>query len=298
MAENLDLVLSAKSEIGEGPVWDFRRHALYWVDIPKYLVHIYDPATGVDRTINVGQEVGCVCPRRAGGLILGMKGGFATLDIESETCRLLFNPENRLPHNRFNDGKCDPMGRFWAGTISTRKNSKGQREKGAGSLYCLYPDMTVRTMATGLTTSNGMAWSPDAKTLYFIDSSDSTVYAFDYDVETGDITNRKALITIPATEGKPDGMTIDEEGMLWIAHWGGGKITRWEPAGARLVKSFKLPVPQVSSCAFGGLHLDELYITSARIGLTEEELKSSPHSGALFRVKPGVKGRPEPVFAG
>jgi sugar lactone lactonase YvrE len=296
MAEKLTLVTNAKAQLGEGPLWDSRRHVLYWVDIDKHLVHIFDTNTGIDRTIDVGQEIGCVAPRKTAGLICGLKNGIGTLDIESETCRILVNPEIHLTDNRFNDGKCDPAGRFWAGTMGPKIGA--QRKKGAGSLYCFYPDMTIRTMVSGVTTSNGLAWSPDNTVMYYIDTGIPTVSAFDYDIESGDITNRRKVIDIDPSTGKPDGMTVDEEGMLWVAHFGGGRVTRWDPKNSRLLQTVEVPAPRVTSCAFGGLHLDELYITTARSGMDQNELKSNPQSGGLFKVKPGVRGRPEPVFNG
>jgi len=285
-----------RAKLGEGPIWDDRRHVLYWVDIPNHLVHIYDPTTGVDRKISVGQDVGCVAPRIAGGLIMGLRNGIGLLDIESETCTILVDPEKHLPDNRFNDGKCDPAGRFWAGTLGPKRD--GVRVERAGSLYCLYPDMTIRTMLPGVTTSNGLAWSSDGKTMYYIDTGNPSVFAFDYEVETGDIDGRRQIIQIDPSTGKPDGMTIDAEDMLWVAHHDGGRITRWDPGSGKLLLTLEVPAPKVTSCAFGGLHLDELYITSGTLGMNGDELKKFPHSGALFRCRPGVHGRPEPAFAG
>ncbi len=292
MPDKIKLVFKADAALGEGPLWDFRRHVLYWVDITMHKVHIYDPSTGMDRAIDVGQPVGCLAPCQDGGLILGLQQGFGTLNIESGTLVLLLDPESHLPNNRFNDGKCDPRGRFWAGTLSL-KNAKG-----AGSLYCLYTDMTVRTMLTGVTTSNGLAWSPDQKKLYYIDTPTSCVSAFKYDPDSGEISGKRKIISIPPDQGKPDGMTIDEEGMLWIAHWGGGCVSRWDPGEGRQISTIKVPAPNVTSCAFGGIRLDELYITTSRASLNEEDLRNYPNTGGLFKVKPGVRGIREPVFGG
>ncbi len=296
MAEKIKIVISAKAELGEGPSWDTRQHLLYWVDINRHLVHIYDPKTSVDRTIDVGQEVGCVVPKKAGGLLCGLKNGIGTLDLESDECRILVDPEIHLPGNRFNDGKCDPAGRFWAGTMAPKVGAV--KENRAGSLYCLFPDMTIRTMISDVTTSNGLAWSPDNRIMYYIDTGLPVVSAFDFDIESGDIANRRTVIDIDPSTGKPDGMTIDEEGMLWVAHFGGGRVTRWDPKDGRLLQTVEVPAPRVTSCAFGGHHLDELYITTARSGMPEDELKSHPKSGGLFKIKPGVRGRPEPEFNG
>jgi len=288
----IEVALDAKAELGEGPLWDYRKRVLYWVDINAHRVHVFDPATGVDRYIDVGQPVGCLAPRRNGDLLLGLQTGFATLDIESGSVRHLIDPEAHLPDNRFNDGKCDPRGRFWAGTMSLN------RVKGSASLYCLSGDLTVRTMLTGVTVSNGLAWSPDQRKMYYIDTAAQKVSVFSYTVETGDISRRRTAFSIPPSQGKPDGMTIDEEGMLWVAHWGGGRVSRWDPKEGRQIADIEVPAPNVTSCAFGGPHMDELYITSARGPLDEEGRSRHPHAGAIFRVRPGVRGRRQPLFAG
>ena len=289
---NGDLVLNAKATLGEGPVWDDRHHVLYWVDIEECLVHIYDPSTHVDRQIHTKQRIGCLSTRMNGSLLLGLERGFATLDIESEKIDYLVDPENHLPRNRFNDGKCDPQGRFWAGTMSLDK------KKEAGSLYCLFPNLTFRTMISSVTTSNGLAWSSDHKTLYYIDTPTLKVAAYRFDPETGDISHKKTAITIPKGQGHPDGMTIDEEGMLWVAHYGGAKVSRWDPVKGEMIAAVEIPAPQVTSCTFGGLHRDRLYITTARQGMEEEALKTYPEAGGLFCVEPGVKGMPSSIFAG
>lgn len=290
--EGVELVLDAKAELGEGPLWDHRRRVLYWVDITAGRIHVYDPYTGKDRIIDTGEPVGCVTPRMNGDLLMAMKNGFASLDVESAVIRRLIDPEKHLPANRFNDGKCDPRGRFWAGTMSL----KGQ--KGAGSLYCLYPDLTVRTMLSGVTTSNGLAWSADQKKLFYIDTGTGNVSVFAYDAESGDIGHRRKLISIPSNEGKPDGMTIDEAGMLWVAHWGGGRVSRWNPKDGKRIASLEIPAPNVTSCTFGGSHFDELYITTARGPLSDDQLEKYPQAGGLFRAKPGVRGLRQSVFAG
>jgi sugar lactone lactonase YvrE len=158
--------------------------------------------------------------------------------------------------------------------------------------------MTIRTMVSGVTVSNGLAWSSDEKTMYYNDTTTLQVSAFDYEKETGEISGRRTVIEIDPSTGKPDGMTIDEEDMLWIAHFGGGRITRWDPTKGTLLTTIEVPAPHTTSCAFGGPQLDELYITTGRTGLDADALKAYPKSGGLFRAVPGVKGRPEPPFAG
>ncbi|NLX56551.1 MAG: SMP-30/gluconolactonase/LRE family protein [Planctomycetaceae bacterium] len=281
---NPELVLDAQATLGEGAIWHAREQRLYWVDIDLGRLHRYDPVSETDQVFELGQMIGTVVPRAGGGLMVALQHGFAAFDPESGELAFWGDPEQHLPRNRFNDGKCDPAGRFWAGTISL------DRQQGAASLYCLEPDGRVRTMWPGVTNSNGIAWSLDRRTMYYIDTPTQQVTAFDYELASGQITNPRVVISIPAAAGKPDGMTIDEAGMLWIALWEGSCVGRWDPHSGTQLLSISLPVRRVTSCAFGGAQLDELYITTARTGLTESDLASQPQAGGLFRVRPGVRG--------
>jgi sugar lactone lactonase YvrE len=217
-------------------------------------------------------------------MMVALQQGFAAFDPPTGELSLWVDPEAHLPRNRFNDGKCDPAGRFWAGTISL------DREPGAASLYCLEPDGRVRTMRRGVTNSNGIAWSLDAATMYYIDTPTQQVTAFDYDHQSGGITNPRTVVAIPAGAGKPDGMTVDAEGMLWIALWEGGCVGRWDPRSGARLQTINVPARRVTSCAFGGSQFEELYITTARVGLSEADLVRQPHAGGLFRARPGVPG--------
>jgi len=287
-----ELILDAKATLGEGAIWHTQADRLYWIDIEPGRLHVFDPADGNDRTFDVGQMIGTVVPRARGGMMLALRQGFAAFDPQVGQVNLWSNPEEHLPHNRFNDGKCDPAGRFWAGTLSLN------RERGAASLYCLEPNGTVRTMLRGLTNSNGIAWSLDSTTMYHIDTPTRRVTAYDYELATGQITNPRTVITIPPGCGKPDGMTIDAEGMLWIALWEGSCVGRWDPRCGDLLGTITVPAQRVTSCAFGGPSLLDLYITTARIGLTESALARQPSAGGLFRARPGVGGVPAFEFAG
>lgn len=288
----VELVLDAKAKLGEGPIWDADRQLLYWVNILDNELHIYKPSTEQDRVIDVGQYVGTVVPRRAGGVMLALHNGFAHLDLETEQLTPLTDPEVHLPDNRFNDGKCDAAGRFWAGTMSLKGGKK------VGSLYRLDPDHTVHKMLEEVTTSNGIAWSFDNDIMYYIDTPTGTVDAFDFDLETGTISNRRTVITFPDGVGKPDGMTADSDGMLWVAHWGGGRVTRWDPHAGQLLQTVEVPAPNVTACAFGGSDLDQFYITTARNGLDDATLAQYPHAGGLFRTFVGVRGIRACEFAG
>jgi len=288
-----ELVLDARAELGEGAIWNSREQVLYWVDITGCKVHAFDPATGADRIIPVGEPVGTIVPRRSGGAMIAVKRGFASLNLDTWEVRIVADPEVHMPDNRFNDGKCDPAGRFWAGTMAMR----GER-KGKGSLYCLFPDLSVKRMLDGVTTSNGIAWSLDRKTMYYIDTPTLTVWAFDYDESSGSISNRRAAVSAGREMGYPDGMTVDEEGMIWVAYWEGWKVARWDPRNGRLLETVDVPAARVSSCAFGGPKLDTLYITTARGEGGPEDGKSQPHAGGIFMAKPGARGVPAFEFAG
>jgi len=289
---NAELVLDVRAQLGEGPVWHPREQRLYWVDISAGLVHVHDPEGKPDVVYRVGQMVGAAVPRRSGGLVLATQAGLGTFDLQRQEFTLLAAPEKHLPDNRFNDAKCDPRGRFWAGTMSM------VRKPGTANLYCLDTDGTLRRVFGGVTTSNGLDWSPDQRTMYYIDTPTLQVAAFDYDADTGAISNRRVVVAFPPGIGRPDGMTVDADGMLWIAHWDGGRVSRWDPTKGCLLQEIHLPVARVSSCAFGGPNLDRLYITTARHGLTEEQLRDQPHAGSLFAVRPGVVGLPAHEYAG
>ncbi|MFC0472638.1 SMP-30/gluconolactonase/LRE family protein [Halalkalibacter kiskunsagensis] len=290
MSYNVEVALHAKATLGEGPHWDQAKGVLYWVDILQKKLHIYDPATNDNRTILFEQYIGAVVPTTSGQVLLAMENGIYQYNLETEELTCIADPEADQPTNRFNDGKCDPSGRFWAGTMSlTESNHKG-------SLYRLDPSGQITKMVSSVTISNGLAWSPDRKFMYYIDTPTREVAVYSYDEASGEIIYIKACVQIPEGMGNPDGMTIDSEGMIWVAHWGGARVTRWNPHTGTLLEEIPLPAKNVTSCTFGGENLDELYITTAKIGMTESELERYPGSGNLFRVKTNYKGLPANPF--
>ncbi|RXZ81302.1 SMP-30/gluconolactonase/LRE family protein [Paenibacillaceae bacterium] len=280
------------ADLGEGPSWLESASQLYWVDINKGLIHIHDPATSSNRMLDVGFKVGAAVPRQAGGLVLATVNGFYFIDTDTGHLSFIHDPESDVTGNRFNDGKCDAAGRFWAGTMGLT----GQ--KGTGALYCLDTDLTVRKVIDNITCSNGLAWSADNKTMYYIDSPTKQVVAYDYDLAAGEISNGRVAVQIEDNTGVPDGMTIDDEGMLWVAQWGGHQVSRWNPATGEKLGMLPIPATQVTSCVFGGPRLDTLYITSARTGLNEQALAAEPLAGSLFRAVPGVRGTATMLFGG
>ena len=280
----VEIAYETKAELGEGPSWDSEQKVLYWTDIANSVVHVYHPIEGTNETIPIGQNVGAVVVDEHGDLIVATEYGLHRYIMKEKKLELIEDPEVGMSQNRFNDGKCDAKGRFFAGTMDKGGSSP------TGSLYCLNSDMKVEKKLSDLTISNGLAWNMANDTMYFIDTPTRKVFAFDYNLETGEMTNQRAVITFPEELGNPDGMTIDTEDKLWIAGWGNGKLSRWDPVKGELLAVFEVPAKQVTSCAFGGDNLDTLYITTARIGLNEQELEQWPLSGSLFRLKTDVKG--------
>jgi sugar lactone lactonase YvrE len=287
----VELALDAKADLGEGPVWDARHQRLVWVDIMRGRVHLFEPAANRCRFLAVKQPVGAAALRAAGGYVLAVRDGFGRIDAETGRFEMIAEVEADRPDMRMNDGKCDASGRFWAGTMALDKRP------GAASLYRLDPGGRVETMLRDVTISNGLDWSPDGRRMYYIDTPTRRIDVFDYERETGGIRNRRPLVEIPRDEGHPDGMTLDAEGFLWVALWGGGALRRYSPEGA-LDRVVPLPVTHPTSCAFGGPDLADLYITSARVALSEDERARQPHAGGVFRCRPGVVGRPANAFAG
>jgi len=292
------LVADAKAMIGEGPSWDAEAGHLLWVDIQGKAAHVYNPSTNQDRTIPLPCEPGTIVPRSGGGATVATDSGFAHLDLETGALAPIANPEAANPERRFNDGKCDPRGRFWAGTLYQDLDRPVSEWDPIGVLYRLDGDGSVHSMLRGLTISNGLTWSPLGDTFYFIDSPTMQVRAFDFDAQTGSITNSRVAIEIAEDIGFPDGMTSDEEGMLWIAHFFGGQVTRWNPHTAEMIGRIQVPQGNVTSCVFGGENMDQLYITTARILLDEQQLKERPHAGGLYVASPGVKGVASHAFVG
>ncbi|RJQ68516.1 SMP-30/gluconolactonase/LRE family protein [Pseudonocardiaceae bacterium YIM PH 21723] len=274
-----EVVLDAHAQLGEGPVWDEKTNTLYWVDILAGRVHAHDPS-GVDLTVEVGTHVGALAARRSGGLVLAVADGFRTLDPRSGSAELLATVDHPGPAARFNDGTCDPSGAFWAGTMAYDVTA------GAGILYRLDPDRRVEPMLTGVTVSNGLAFSGDGRALYYIDTPTQRIDVFD--VQPDGLASRRTLTTV---DGRPDGMTLDADGCLWVAIWDGSAVHRYTPDG-RLDRVIEFPVRRPTSLTFGGPGLGTLYVTSAAIG-TED-----PLGGALFAVDAGVTGVPAHRYGG
>ena len=279
------LLFDARAELGESPFWDARTQTLYWLDILNKRIY-----AGRDLLAQLDDFIGCAAPRKDGGLILTQSASFA--DLEPASAKLTVRAAVSDPvHNRYNHGKCDPAGRFLAGTMD--KNEQAA----SGALYS-YDGLNVTTLLTGIRNSNGLTWSPDSKIFYYIDTPTRGVTAFDYDLASGAIANPRIVIRMPEALGWPDGMTSDMDGNLWIACWGGAQVTKWDPLTGQLLERIPIPALQTSSCIFGGVDMKELYITSARKGLSQADLKKYPLSGGLFKVTTKVTGMSTFEFAG
>jgi sugar lactone lactonase YvrE len=286
-----DILVDAHAALGEGPVWDDQQQRLLWVEIFPGLVLRFDLATGGDEVFRVGKPVGAVGLRREGGLVIAVEDGFALLDQGWQRLHQVAVIKHARPRARFNDGKCDPAGRFLAGTMAY------DLTPGAGSLYRLDPDRSVTRLLPGVTISNGLAWTGSGATLYYIDSPTQGIDAFDYDLGTGRLANRRRLVEIPPDAGLPDGMAIDEDGCLWVALYGGSAVRRYTPAG-KLDATLFFPATNITCPVFGGPGFGVLYVTSARDGLDNRQLAAQPHAGAVFAADVGSRGLPTLRFGG
>src|SRR5690348_1347427 len=279
------------ADVGEAPHWDERTKTLLFVDLTAGVVFRYDQSGVMRGSFPVGQEVGAVVPRRSGGLVLAVRDGIAVASETGEGFELTAPVERDIPGNRMNDAKCDPAGRLFAGTTAFDFSPH------SAALYRVAPDWSFEQVVGDVTQSNGIAWSPDGTRMYFIDSATQGVDVFDYDVGTGSVGNRRRLVTVERALGIPDGMTTDEKGNLWVTCFGGAAVRCFSPSGEQLGEVV-FPVTQVTSCAFGGPGLADLYVTSAAYRLSPGQLKRQPHAGATFVCRPGVVGMPASAFAG
>jgi sugar lactone lactonase YvrE len=279
-----ELLSAVSADVGEGPAWDEGSDCLVWVDIVAGTVHLTNEDGSPRSEFAVGRHVGAALPRDSGGWLLATREGFAVLDPSGRTEPLLdiLGLDTSI---RFNDGKCDAWGRAFAGTMAY------DERPGVGSLFRLDNGPRAEEVISGVTISNGLGWSPDSSVLYYVDTGAPCVDAYEYDVETGSIGSKETLCTLPGGSGAPDGLTVDDDGCIWVALWGGAAVYRYSPAGL-LDTVVRLPATQVTSCTFGGASGDILFITTARYRLEEHQLAREPLAGGLFAVRPGVSGAP------
>ena len=283
-------VFEGVCDLGEGPLWSVREQAFYWIDVTGRTIWHHDVATAITRSHKVSGMPGSIATRSKGGILAAYRTGLALVDLDTGTEEKLGSPID-FGIERFNDGKCDRRGRFFVGTMEKTMQSD------AGGLYRVDPDLTVTRVAGGIVLSNGIAWSPDNRTLYHNESRPGYVYAYDYDIETGVVENRRIHIDFAAAGMHPDGSTVDADGCLWIAEVGRGTVGRYDPDGKRM-SEIRVPTDRVTSVMFGGEDLSTLYITSMRYNLPEEKLARQPLAGRVFAARPGVRGIAEADFAG
>jgi len=288
-----EVVVKESCILGESPIWSVAEQVLYWVDVLNPSIHRFDPATGAHDRWLIETEIGSIGLASGNRLVAGLRMGFALYDLGSSKLEIINDPEGhgRQNTNRLNDGKVDRAGRFWCGSM------QDPGREPVGTLYRMDTDRSVHAMADGIRVPNALCWSPDDRTMYFADTYAECIWAYNYDLATGAIENRRVFAKTGEGTGRQDGATVDSEGFVWNAHIFAGRVVRYDPHG-RIEREIVVPTPQVTSCAFGGPDLDILYITTASMRMSRDELAADPLAGSLFAVDTGVRGLPEPRFGG
>lgn len=276
--------LEIKSQLGEGAFWDHQQQKLYWIDIVGKQVNIFDPVTEENTKFDTPSSVGTVVPKNSKEAVIALEDGIYMLNTVTGKIELLSDVEAEMTYNRFNDGKCDPNGNLWVGSMHWDQSAP------KANLYRVEPNGHSTKMLDSVTISNGIVWTSDKKTMYYIDTPTGHIRAFDYDNKTSSISNERVAVVIPESLGFGDGMTIDEENKLWVGLWNGNAVARFDPLTGTLLEKIEVPAHNVTSCSFGGENFETLYITTSSLDMNDEESKKYPLAGALFEVKPGVKG--------
>ena len=286
----VQLELEWKAELGEGAIWDHSSHTLLWVDILRKQLHTYNPENQVNKSVSMPSRIGTVVPYTDSSAVVALEDGIYITNYNSPTLSLLSDIESSKTENRFNDGKVDPNGNFWVGSMNLAETDP------TGALYRVSPEGASTMMLDNITISNGLVWTKDASTFYYIDTPTMKIRAFDFDASSSTISNERVAVNVPPELGYPDGMAIDEEDKLWVGMWNGNAVVRFDPETGKVLKRIVIPAHNVTSCAFGGPNLDILYITTASVDMTDKEHQEFPLAGSLFSVKPGVRGVPSPRF--
>lgn len=288
-----EILFDSRSTLAEGPGYHPDKNSILWVDIEAGIVNELDYASRINRQIVLGGKVGFAVYDSHGNIVAGTRDGLVRIDSRNGKVTAIANPEPDHPDNRFNDGKAGPDGNIWAGTMSIHE------AEGAGSFYRLgADDLSVTSQFGGVTISNGLAWDASGSTFYYIDTPTMQIDAFDFDLESGAISNRRTVIKIPEGVGYPDGMTIDDDGNLWVAMWAGWGVLKFNPGTGEIEEKIEVPVECVSACCFAGPGLDQLVITTSSRDLKTGDEASQPNAGSLFVAQPGVTGPAANVFAG
>lgn len=289
---DLEIAANVQNTLGESPLWDSARGVLWWVDIKQAKLFCLHPKEQKVESWDLPRPATALAMLAdQDALLLACPGVLMRFDMNTSDVTELAPFETDQPGNRPNDGKCDPAGRFWLGTMDD------DEVQTSGALYCVGSDLKAQRVLENIAIPNTLVWSPDHTTFYFADSPDQTIWAFDYDNDSGALANRRVFASLKDTDFFPDGSTIDAEGYLWNAQWNGWRVVRYAPDGS-LDRVIEMPVACPTSCMFGGENLETLYITSARKGQSDAALARQPQAGALFAHRPGVRGLPETPFGG
>ncbi len=274
-----------QAKLGEGAIWNYSSNELYWIDIEGKKLHIYNPTEKQNRTIEMPCRIGTVVPsEEKNKAVVALEDGIYIVDTKTSEIKLLSDVESEINENRFNDGKCDPNGNLWVGSLHLAQT------KPNANLYKIDASGKSEKMLDSITISNGIVWTKDSKTMYYIDTPKGTIRAFDFDPNTSSISNERVAVTVSKEDGFPDGMAIDENDMLWVGLWNGNAVAQYNPTTGKLIKKIKVPAHNVTACAFGGKDLNELYITTASVDMDEEEKKQYPLAGSIFKIKLNEKG--------
>lgn len=279
-----ELEYDIEAKLGEGAFWNHVTQEFYWVDIEGLKLHIYDPASKENRTLSTPTRIGTVVPTTGVNAVVALVDGIYLMNTTTGDLELLSDVEADMPANRFNDGKCDPNGNLWVGSMFYEQNAPN------ANLYKITPSGEATIMKDSVTISNGIVWTSDQKTMYYIDTPTAKIMAYDYDASTATISNERIAVEVSESDGFPDGMAIDSENMLWVGLWNGSAVGRYNPKNGELISKIEVPALNVTACAFGGEDLDVLYITTARLGTSDEQLEKWPNAGSIFKANPGVKG--------
>lgn len=283
-SDKVKVTIEIKSKLGEGAFWDHHDQRLFWVDIEGNKVHIYDPATKKNKTFDTPSRVGTVVPKNKDEAVIALEDGIYMLNTNNGDLSLFSDIEAELTGNRFNDGKCDPNGNLWIGSMHLDQSAP------KANLYKVEGSGISSKMLDSVTISNGIVWTKDKKTMYYIDTPTGYIRAFDFNPENSTISNERIAVYIDESIGFGDGMAIDSEDKLWVALWNGNAVVRFDPLTGKLMKKIDVPAHNVTSCTFGGKNFDTLYITTSSLDMTEKEMEKFPLAGSLFEVRPGVKG--------
>lgn len=279
-----ELEFEIKAQLGEGAFWNYKTQEFYWVDIIDKKLHIYNPSAKSNKSFEMPSAVSTVVPYTKEEAIVALEDGIYKVNLNSGELSVLSDVEADKPWNRFNDGKCDPNGNLWVGSMHYEQNQK------LASVYKVEESGATTKMIDSVTISNGIVWTKDAKTMYYIDTPTGQIVAYDFDKETSTISNKRVAVEVSEEEGLPDGMAIDENDMLWVGMWNGNAVAKFNPKTGKLISKIEVPAHNVTSCAFGGENLDILYITTSSLDMTDEEKEKYPNAGSIFKANPGVKG--------